>query len=770
MKGFGLRSTFLLLFTLFSIQIIAQTGTVRGFVYDKKTGEPIIFTNVYLKGTTFGSSTDINGLYVITKIPVGKYTIVSTYLGFDTVQSPLDLKDGDIQSKNFYLTPGAIGLGTVLIDARAEEKVTQVKVSVETVTSKEINKIASVGGEPDIAQYLQILPGVVFTGDQGGQLYIRGGSPVMNKVLLDGMVIYNPFHSIGFFSVFETDIIKTAEVYTAGFNANYGGRISAVMDVNTRDGNRKFLTGKVSVSPFASRALLEGPLGKPKEGKFMPSFILTAKNSYLEQTSKVIYPWADTSGNGLPFNFTDVYGKISFASENGSKLNLFGFRYTDRVNYSKVTSIDWKSTGAGTNFVVIPENYNTLIKGNFAYSDYTISQNEADGLPRNSRIAGFNTGLNFTYYPGKDELIYGFDIVGFQTDFNFVNSANRIIGQQQNTTELAGFIKYRISRDKIVFEPGFRMQYFSSLALSSPEPRFGFKWNISKKVRYKMAGGLYSQNLLSANSDRDVVNLFYGFLSAPSNLQKEFDGRAVTTNIQKAKHIIAGVEYDLNKAIEFNFETYLKDFNQIINVNRNKIYEDNFFYANKPDILKKDFIVESGKAYGMDFRVKYEKRYTYIWATYSLTYVTRYDGVKQYYPNFDRRHNINLVFNNSFGKDKRNELSVRWNFGSGFPFTQTQGFYEKLNFTNGIGTDILPQNGSLGILYAGLNEARLPSYHRLDASVKRTYYVGKNSELDVIVSATNVYNRNNIFYFDRVNYTRVNQLPILPSIAMSLKF
>src|SRR5204862_2356678 len=127
---------------------------------------------------------------------------------------------------------------------------------------KELKLVPSVGGDPDLAQYLQIIPGVIFTGDQGGQLYIRGGTPIQNLVLLDGMVIYNPFHSIGLFSVLDPDIIRGADVYTGGFNADYGGRISSIMDITTRDGNKKRLSGKVSATTFTSKLIFEGPMKK----------------------------------------------------------------------------------------------------------------------------------------------------------------------------------------------------------------------------------------------------------------------------------------------------------------------------------------------------------------------------------------------------------------------------------------------------------------------------------------------------------------------------
>lgn len=762
-----MRNIFLFLsLLLLSFSAIAQNGIIRGFVYDKDNGEPVMFTNVVLKGTTIGASTDVNGFFTISKVPLGTYTLTCTYLGFDTVEVTVEIvRAGQIINQRLNLTKQSISLGVVEVSAEKEAAKTTVQVGVTSVSPKQINKIPSVGGQPDLAQYLQVLPGVVFTGDQGGQLYIRGGSPIQNKVMIDGMIIYNPFHSIGLFSVFETDIIRNAEVNTGGFNAEHGGRVSAVMDITTRDGNGKRLTGKIGASPFTSRLLLEGPLAKKKDGTASNStFILTGRTSYLEQTSKVLYDYADTSG--LPFNFTDLYGKVSFKTDNGSKLNLFGFNFNDRVNFQDVTKINWNSFGAGANFLLIPSSSSALIKGNIAFSDYKIRQEEKDGLPRTSNINGFNFGLNFSYFMGKNQLDYGFDINGFRTLFVF----NNFEGQDENTTELNGFVKYRFVTDKLVIEPGFRMQYYSSLAEFSPEPRIGIKYNATDRVRLKFAAGLYSQNLISAISDRDVVNLFYGFLSGPDNLPKTFDGKPVTSKLQKAQHAVAGVEVDVKKNVELNFETYVKNFSQITNINRDKLFQDIPSNFDKAEVLRKDFIVETGLAYGFDSRLKYEYKRWYLWTTYSLAWVNRYDSIRTYFTHFDRRHNINILLSYNGGKDKDLEFSARFNFGSGFPFTQTQGFFNNIQFDQGIGTDILTQNGDLGILYGEINNGRLPTYHRLDLNVKKTFLLTDRSDLEVNFSVTNAYNRENIFYFDRVRFSRVNQLPILPSIGVTLTF
>ncbi|MCO6498803.1 MAG: TonB-dependent receptor [Vicingus serpentipes] len=778
------RGLILVLIIFIHTCVFAQKGVVRGFVYNEKSGEVEIGATVFLKGTTMGTATDVNGFYSITRVPAGSYTLMVTSVGFDTAKVKINISDNQIVTQKMIIKEEVKMMETFTVSADKQEAKTQVKMSVEKVTPKEIKSIPAIGGEPDLAQYLQVLPGVTFTGDQGGQLYIRGGSPVQNKVLLDGMIIYNPFHSIGLFSVFDTDIMRSADVYTGGFNAEYGGRISSIMDITTRDGDAKRIRGKVSASSFSSKFLVEGPIKKSKEGKGSMTFVLSAKHSYLEQASGMYKPYFQglNSENargvdtlGLPYGFTDVYGKISLNGDNGNKVSFFGFNFRDNVNYSTVSNLNWNSAGGGANFVLIPSTSKTLIEGVAAYSNYSIELTEEDALPRSSEVTGFNAGMDFTTFSGDNQFKYGFEVLGFRTNFEFFNSIGTSIKQENNTTEMSGFMMYRINAGKMVIEPSLRVQYYASLGNLSIEPRFAYKYNVTNKFRVKLATGMYSQNLISANSDRDIVNLFYGFLSGPDNLQEKFtdeDGnvREITHKLQKANHAIVGFELDISRSIGLNVEGYYKRFTQLTNTNRNQIFDEKDVEAiDKPEVLKKEYIIETGDAYGVDFSLKYAATHLSVWAIYSLGKVTRWDGIQTYAPVFDRRHNVNLVVSYIFGKDLNWEFNTRWNLGSGFPFTQTQGFYEGIPFST-IDQSYTSGNGTLNLEFAELNKGRLPYYHRLDVSIKRKFVLGKNSILETNLSVTNAYNRNNIFFVDRVTAAKVYQLPLMPSFGMSLTF
>ena len=770
--------TALFVFTGFTA-FAQEDNSIKGFVYEESTGEPMMFTNVYLRGTTYGGSTNENGYFNINRIPDGRYTLLITSVGYDTIRETFNLSKGQSINRKYYLKETRQKLETVTITADKIEARTETKTSVITVTPKTITKIPSIGGQADFAQYLQVVPGVIFTGDQGGQLYIRGGSPIQNKVLLDGMVVYNPFHSIGLFSVFDTDIIRNEDVYTGGFGAEYSGRISSIMDISTRDGNKKRISGKLGANCFGAKVMIEGPLKKAKTPDDATiSFILSAKNSYLEQSSKFLYPYA--SETGLPFNYQDFYGKVSLNAPNGSKINLFGFSFNDQVNnYMSLSDFGWDSYGAGANFLVIPGKAPVMIEGTVAYSSYTSRMVEADNPDRYSNINGFNMGFDFSQFMGKNTMKYGIEMLGYTTDYQTysVYGHNRI-GAKLNSTEIGAYAKYKAVLGKFLLEPSFRLQFYASLSELSPEPRIALKYNATDRLRLKAAAGMYSQNFVAATSDRDVVNLFYGFLSGIDNLPETYNGEGIKTNLQKANHFILGGEFDLSRNATLNIEGYWKDFVQLTNINRNKLYPDNPENAQIPDLLKKDFTKETGDAYGFDVSLKYEDQHWYLWAVYALGFVTREyekaveNGVEllQYAPHFDRRHNINVILTYTAGSKRQWEFSGRWNFGTGFPFTQVQGFYEYYSFQDGINFDYTTTNGELGVLYGDLNAGRLPTYHRFDLDVKRKFYFTENIMLEADLSVTNVYNRNNVFYVNLVTSDIARQLPILPTFGLTFSF
>lgn len=761
----------------------AQTATLRGFVYIDKTGESALYSTVYLEGTEYGQNTDANGYFSISHLPPGNYVLVVAYLGYDTLREPITLAKNQILTKKLYVKESAQALNEVDVSAAQKSRETETQVSTYQITQTDLKSIPTVGGQADVAQYLQVLPGVVTTGDQGGQLYIEGGQPVQNLILLDGMTIFNPFHSIGLFSVFDADIISDATVYAGGFNVEYGDRISSVMDIKTRDGDKKKVTGKVDASPFGAHALVEGPLLKnPDDDPSKPSasFILSYKNSYLAQTSKALYPYID-SGTGIPFNFSDFYGKVSLNTANGSKLNLFGFDFTDNVNYPNIATLNWREAGAGLNFILVPSSSNSLMECNIDYSDYTISMAQL-GLPTDSSsIYTFRAQLKWTQFMGPSTISYGFEMSGTGTNLTLTNPSGVPVSEIQTSDELNGFVKWKYlsPNKKFIIEPGFRLQYYSSASFNaaSPEPRIDAKYNVSKIFRLKFAAGLYSQTLVSTIDETQVVDLFYGMITSPptSDIPTSFTQQNgttvnVTDPLQRAYHITGGFELDPIKNMHINVEAYEKNFLQTTTLNYDQIYQNTAEYAGiKPDTLTKPFLVQSGKAYGADISVKYDIKHLTLYGVYSLGYVKYWDGSYTFPPPFDRRNTVNLVVSYIFGKDLSWQANMRWNYGSGFPFTPTQAFYPMTSLNN-IGSSIVTTNPNLGILYAEFDSQRLPDYARMDVSLSKSFQLSKDIALRLNASVINLFDRTNIFYFNRVTGQQVNQFPILPTLSVGLDF
>jgi hypothetical protein len=780
---FTLTLSFLLL--IISCQYaLSQDYTIRGFIYEKANGEPMAFEKVKLLSASdsaivSGGLTDVNGFFSISKVSKGKYILKVENFSYNTVTRNIEVTaEKGIFDVKFELekSTGVKEFDAVNVSADSKIKKNEVQISQLKLDKKGLERIPSVGAENDIVGAFSVTPGVVTTGDQGGQLYVRGGTPIQNKILLDGMTIYNPFHSIGFFSIFETELVKNVDIYTGGFDAKYGGRISSIMDISYRDGNRKQFGGKVSASPFLAKAVLEGPLSKPKDGSASPgSYIFSAKHSLLDYTSKSLYPGIN-EGNGLPFNFTDLYGKLTFNSDGGSKFSAFGFHNRDSVNYS-VADLDWKASGGGMNFLLVPSSSPIFIKGHVNGSSFETTFTETGQEPRFSKIGGFDLGFDFTYFmKNESEMNYGINFSGFNTSFITYNEAKRKIEANNFTTEIGTYFNYRLIRGRWVIQPSIRVQVYASLSTISPEPRLGLKYNATEKLRIKFSGGRFSQNFTSASSDKDVVNLFNGLLSAPSNVQETFvnqfkEVKNTKNGLQYAWHAILGFEYDLTKHISVNLEGYYKYFSQLSNINQNKLYEDIAQFSQIDDVYKKDFILESGESYGADLLVKYSNDRLFLWGVYSYGYSTRWDGFAEYFPVFDRRHNINLVGSYMFGKNKDIELNIRWNLGSGLPFTPTAGFYQGENFSGGVTTDYTTTNPStVSTLLGKFNSQRLPSYHRLDITLKKQFNFKNKDVLEIVASVTNVYDRNNIFYVNRVTGEQIYQFPILPSMGLSYKF
>jgi hypothetical protein len=369
---------------------------------------------------------------------------------------------------------------------------------------------------------------------------------------------------------------------------------------------------------------------------------------------------------------------------------------------------------------------------------------------------------------------YGFDLTDIGTSYHYYTNAFNKYTKGENSNELSGFGDFRGNYGKWVLEAGFRGVYYSSLSKFAPEPRLAVKYLITDNLAVKSAAGLFSQNLVGATSDRDIVNFFQGYLSAPLDMVGSPGQNPDDFYLQKAWHLVAGLEFDFKNKWFIDLEAYYKNYTQLINFNKNKFYSKEDF-PDAPSYMSGTFVSETGFAEGSELSVKYDNGDLKLELNYSLALVKRRypdpEGrMVEYYPQYDRRHSLNLMGWYIFGKTHGWVATARWNYGSGFPFTPSAGYYEGITVDENGELNYLDQNGQMSILYGSYNSKRLPAYHRLDIALKKTFVFWKNSMAETELSVVNVCNTRNIFYIDRNTNEAAYQLPILPSLRVSYSF
>lgn len=765
-----MKKTVLLFLSLLSMAYVhAQHAQIKGFVVDASNGQAVIAASVWLEGTQRGTATNATGFFQIPNIAPGEWILHIRFVGYEEYMLTLTLQDQDSKQFLIQLKPQTIQLGEARISGKRRIWEQTNTVSVHKLTPATIQKIPSISGTPDLGEYLQVLPGIIFTGDQGGQFYVRGGAPVHNLVKLDGMTVINPFHSIGFVSVFDTETFAGVDVYTAGFSSPYGGRLSSVIDIRTRPANRRQVAGTLNLTNFGYGVTLDVPLVKMKtDDPRSVSILLSNKNSYIDQIDDAIYP--HLGKHGIPYEYNDLYGKISMLSRRGDQLEVMGMKISDRAWFGETMESNWVNGAGGIRWITAPSSSQWLYQASSYYSDYQGSFDEKDQRTRKTRFNSLENQMKV--WRSGDRMDW--DIGLSMNIYNSIHSFQGIQGITEEweyfTTELVTYVDNITRLGKWLIEPGIHLVYYADQTFISPEPRLKIKYALSEAISLNMATGMYSQNLMSANSDRDVVSLFQGYYMGPDLVQDYFHGDYIIDKVQQAWHAVMGINLLTKKDIRITLEGYVKNFTRLVSFNRNKIFQDSDFTRHLPEYLRSYFLLEKGYAYGTDFLLDYTHEDLSIWVGYSLAWVFREDEQLQYVPHYDRRHNLNLLVGYPFGKNKNWNLKARWNLGSGFPFTQTNGVYEDMALNYGSYNMDFAANSQLMAWYADLNQGRLPWYHRLDVTLNRNFDFGHNLKLELSAGVINAYNRRNMFYINRLTYEKIDQFPILPHVSVLFRF
>ena len=399
--------------------IVAQqrTGTIRGLVTDSTSGEALSYANVYIQSINRGTSTDRKGYFFLRSVKANRYYAVTvSFLGYQTKTVHVLVAPEKITQVDFELIPSGVELETVekVEDKIAKENATD--VGLDKISIKDVEKLPR-GVETDIFRSLNYLPGVQSAGDVSAKYYVRGSNSNQNLVMIEGATIYNPYHALGLFSVVDPEMINSIEFYKGGFTAEYGGRLSSVLRLVTKDGNKNRFAGKASASFLSGKALVEGPIPGG-------SFMLTGRKNFSSDILKKFL-----NDKSVPADFYDMSFKVNYQNEEFLKDGRFtfhGFFSNDKINNDDPFQADfkWNTSLFGIKWFQLSDSP-LFYEAGFYVSSFTgeVIPNLSRTKPQKNEVVDASVRFDFKYvYDSNDELDLGFHIQEIKTDLNIENS------------------------------------------------------------------------------------------------------------------------------------------------------------------------------------------------------------------------------------------------------------------------------------------------------------------------------------------------------------
>ncbi|MCH8276190.1 MAG: TonB-dependent receptor [Bacteroidetes bacterium] len=750
-----LKATLLIL-TLFgaSFHAHAQNGMLRGFVTDASDAEPLQGVNVILTaadGSFQGASTDFEGLYVITPITPGRYVVRAQYIGYRTFTDTLDIA-AEITSLNMSLEFETLDLEEVIVVGEREGAgAAGVIAGLQTVRPQDIDLIPAPDVSGDLVNYLTTLPGVVSVGDQGGQFFVRGGEPTQNLVLIDGILLYQPFHLVGFYSAFPSSIINVVEVYAGGFGAKFGGRLSSVISVATRNGNKRRFEGDISVAPFVSAVRLEGPIIPGRV-----SFLLSGRMSVIDQGIEKLI------SEPVPYAFSDQFGKIHANLTENSQLSFTGIQTYDRGTIDPLAAeegndqsdqIIWRNQAFGLRYLLLPTKLPVQAEILLSNSRVENTFGKETNPARTSKASQFSFAANLTHFMGSADLRWGIYLNAIELQSRLGGAFQNISDEEEFVTEVGGYFETELgTSSNFRFQPGIRIASFPSVGVSFVEPRVRLIYDIGIH-RFSAAGGMYHQEVIGLADRRDAGDVFTAWTNSPKG------------EVPEALHAIVGYQIRMGSALRFATEGYYKKLSNL------SIAEWTAF----PRFTTK-FQSADGTVIGYDARLEITAGPFYGFLNYGYSeveYVAGDPSIQFWFgssdiafsPPHDRRHQVNAVGTLRFDGF---HFSIRWQYGSGLPFSEALGFDEFILMDGP--TDMFEESGLTRVLYGEPYRGRLPDYHRLDVSMDKSFSLVSGTKLTLQAGLTNAYNRKNLFYVDLFTLRQLNQLPLIPSFGLKFEF
>lgn len=732
-----------------------QLASVRGTITESGRGVPLPGASVVLEedgGGRRGTLTDASGEFLLTRLRPGTYYISISFVGFAARQDTLELGFDEEVQFDVSLEPSEEVLDEVVVEETRETE-GRSTAGLEVIRPSALARVPMPDVSYDLAGYLLSLPGFVSPGDRGGQLFVRGGTSTQNLVLVDGIPIFQPFHIIGFYSAFPADIISFADVYAGGFGARYGGRISSVVDVTTANGSKERVEGAFSVAPFVSGLRLSLPV---EIGKV--SLTGSIRESVIEQVAPELL------GEELPYRFGDRFLKLHAFLNQTSSLSLTGLRTFDQGNLGtseQERPSSWKNDAFGFRYTFLPDTDAVMSQFAMHYSRMESFYEPAPNIRQEADVDAFTMEILIAYLMGTSRVHIG--LFGNLNRFHYdLGAGARDVSVGITSGGAYADTQFEVS-PTFRIEPGVRYEVFSRGVRGSLAPRVRalfLPFGAGSRQQWSVAWGRYHQQIVGLNNEQDVSDVFTIWAPAPPN-----------SPVPKATHFIVGVQQRLIRWLELSAESYYKDMSNLAFP----------VFGDVPNSLE-GFSRVKGVARGVDLRAEVNRRRFYLQLGYTLSEVKytwtdpgRFviQGVETvgagdratFNPPHDRPHQLNATLQYTFGSTS---FSARWQYGSGLPFTQIRGFHESLDINPEYPADALTSPGRTNVFRGPSYGARLPSYHRLDVSVDHRF-VRRRTTTTIQAGVINAYDRSNIFQYNFFSGERVNQLPLVPSVGLSVE-
>lgn len=752
----------------FGLQVFGQQVTISGYITDKKNGETLTGATIFVKEKKeYSTSSNEFGFYSLT-LPQGSYEIVISYVGYH--EETITINTANQNKINIALTDNSKTLDAIVVTSgKGNRSVTQPQMGVEKLSVATISKLPVLFGEKDILKSLQLLPGVKSAGEGQSGFTVRGGTIDQNLILLDDAPVYNASHLLGFFSTFNSDAIKDVTLYKGTAPAEFGGRVSSVVDVKMNEGNNQDYGVSGGIGLISSKLNIEGPIQKGKS-----SFLVTGRRTYADVFLKLNEEFKDNQ-----LYFYDLNAKFNYRFSDKDRLFVSGYFGRDVLGFNNRFAINWGNSTATLRWNHL---FNSKLFSNtsliYSNYDYNIDiKNNSNPFSILSRIRDFNIKQEFQYFPNrKNSWKFGYNVIYHTVTPGKITSEGSTSDPYQirNGLETALYTSnnWKASK-KLNISYGLRVSNFAVLGgsdyyvlddnknvIDTISKTGSVKNYLNIEPRLSMSYVLNNSSSVKASYTRNTQNLH---LITNSVTTSPTDKWIMNTNIIKPEitdQVSLGYFHNFkDNMFEFSAEVYYKAMQNQID------YKDN---ANERDpVIETQLLYGKGRAYGLELLLKKNKGKFTGWVGYTLSRTEKQiDGINQnkwYAARQDRTHDVSVV--TMYDVTKRLNVSAVWVYQTGNAVTFPSGKYEVA--------------GQTTWLYTERNGYRMPAYHRLDiaATYKLKHRKRFNSELSF--SLYNVYGRENAYTIDfeqsetDPNKTVAVQTALfrwVPSISWNFKF